>query len=242
MKYGVRSILRAAYRYVCENRMPALRRLFNDTSEHGEMFFLRNRLKNEPNKLVVDVGANDGYTVSNSYPLITAGWKAVLVEPLPQCYEKLVARYGTNEAIQLVNAGCGETEGKAEIFLGKDHEGGLYATLSQDDNEWFRQNRTTDKVEVEIRSLTRVLDECRVPAKFGMLSVDTEGFDLTVLRSLDFNRYRPSTIITEDDPLLMPPPPEQRTDAAKDAFLESVGYRKARRFGRNSVWFSTRAD
>lgn len=205
------------------------------------MLFLRGRLQRELSKIVVDVGANDGYTLSNSYPLIRAGWEGVLVEPLPQCFEKLTVRYGTNKAVQLVNAGCGEKEGSAEIYLGKDHEAGLYATLSQDDNEWFRQNRTAEKITVEIRSLTRVLDECRVPAAFGLLSVDTEGFDLTVLKSLDFNRYRPSTILTEDDPILLPPPPEQQTDAAKYAFLESVGYRKVRSFGRNSIWFSSRA-
>lgn len=241
MKYGVRSTLRAAYRYICVNRLPALRHLLDDTSEHGELLFLRSRLKREPSKLVVDVGANDGFTVSNSYPLIRTGWKAVLIEPLPRCFDKLTARYAGNEAVQLVNAGCGEKEGKAEIYLGKDHEAGLYATLSQDDNEWFRQSRTTEKITVDIRSLTRVLDECRIPAAFGLLSVDTEGFDLTVLKSLDFSRYRPSTILTEDDPILLPPPPEQQTDAAKYAYLESVDYRKVRSFGRNSIWFSTRA-
>ena len=35
-------------------------------------------------RLVVDVGANDGFLSSNSYNLVRWGWSAVLVEPNPE--------------------------------------------------------------------------------------------------------------------------------------------------------------
>lgn len=47
------------------------------------------------------------------------------------------------------------------------------------------------------RSLTKILNQHNVPANFDLLSIDAEEHDLSVLRSLDFNKYSPRLIIVE---------------------------------------------
>src|SRR6186713_1166854 len=42
---------------------------------------------------VLDIGANDGITFSNSAKLIELGWSAVLVEPSPIAYQRLLQQH-----------------------------------------------------------------------------------------------------------------------------------------------------
>ena len=84
-----------------------------------------------------------------------------------------------------------------------------------------------DAPEVLVERLTTLLDEHGVPPDFALLSVDTEGHDLAVLRGLDFARYRPGVIITETD---------EATEADKRALLHAHGYRLAEAVGVNTLW------
>ena len=39
----------------------------------------------------IDIGANDGITLSNTYAAAQRGWKGVMVEPSPSVFDKLVS-------------------------------------------------------------------------------------------------------------------------------------------------------
>jgi len=62
--------------------------LWSDTTWHGEFSALRPLLQGLPEeqRVVVDVGANDGFYSSNSYPFVKRGWRAILVEPHPGAF------------------------------------------------------------------------------------------------------------------------------------------------------------
>ena len=57
-----------------------------------------------PASCILDVGAHDGITFSNSRALIERGWRAVLAEPSPDAFLKLIELYGKEERVDLVNA------------------------------------------------------------------------------------------------------------------------------------------
>lgn len=52
--------------------------------------------------------------------------------------------------------------------------------------------------EIETFSLNEILEEQKAPKNFGFLSVDVEGSDLQVLKSIDLNKYIPSVICVEN--------------------------------------------
>jgi hypothetical protein len=66
-----------------------------------------------------------------------------------------------------------------------------------------------------------------VPTDFALLSIDTEGHDLSVLRGLDFDRFQPRVIITETD---------DETEPDKRELLVDHGYRLVHGVGVNTIW------
>lgn len=66
-----------------------------DVSHSGEFLFLYRRILSRKffpySKLVIDIGANDGFLSSNSFNFIQHGWNAILVEP--QSEQINLARY-----------------------------------------------------------------------------------------------------------------------------------------------------
>jgi hypothetical protein len=71
-----------------------------DLSQSGEVTVLRQLVKEvECQKFIVDVGANDGVTISNSLPFIDAGWRGILIEPAPAGFNKLNGNHGQRETV-----------------------------------------------------------------------------------------------------------------------------------------------
>lgn len=211
--------------------MPALRYwIWGDTTEHGEFLVLRRLITEDFPKFVIEVGANDGFLASNSYPFITRGWHAILIEPHP-VFHRLQMRYKDNPNVTTVNVACAEVAGRLPLFIGKDEHTGSYSTLSTEDSAWFRQTRTDKFLEVDVKRLDTILAQNQCPKDIGLLSIDTEGFDYAVLRGLDFSNFRPRIIITEDEKA-----DEQTLARKKEALLADHGYHFWRRVYNNAIW------
>jgi FkbM family methyltransferase len=211
--------------------------LLSDPSESGETFLLRTLARNyvlQP--WIIDVGANDGVTVSNSLHFIESGWRAVLVEPSPAAFRKLVTHHGHRKNVTCIEAACYRAEGEARLFFGTDGEDGLFSTLCLDDNDWFRRKRTGRSTVVRVRTITSILAEAGSPARPGILSLDCEGVDYEALCGLDFALFRPTVIVTEE---YDPGPAKQ---AEKYSLLLRNDYTLVQKIGCNTVWIDRGAE
>jgi FkbM family methyltransferase len=220
-----------------KNMIPApLKRAYRaaitpDLSQSGEVTLLQ-QLASELDcqRFLVDVGANDGVTISNSLPFVNAGWRAILIEPAPAVFKKLKENHERRENVVCLQVACSDKPGEADLFIGSDGEEGFLATLCQSDNEWFRQARSALSVKVKTDTITNVLREHGAPSCPGMLLVDCEGLDYEVLQGLDFSAFRPAIIATEEyewEPL---------KHAAKYALLIQNNYSLVQKVGCNTVW------
>lgn len=202
-----------------------------DESQNGEATLLR-RLTNEfeCEKFFVDVGANDGVTISNSLPFIKEGWRGIMIEPAPAVFEKLKRNHGHRDSVICVQVACSERTGDADLYIGSDGEEGFLSTLCQTDNEWFKTARSSKAVRVKTETLGNILKEHRAPRQPGMLLVDCEGLDYECFLGLDFSLFRPTIIATEEyewEPL---------KHAAKYALLIQNNYSLVQKVGCNTIW------
>ena len=57
--------------------------------------------------------------------------------------------------------------------------------------------RIRSELALKTKTLTEVLVQLQAPSRFELLNVDVEGLDLEVLKSLDFDQFRPRMIVVE---------------------------------------------
>ena len=201
--------------------------LYRDTTQHGEFALLRKLMTGDMPRIFVDVGANDGFKGSNSYPFIARGWRTLLIEPHPAAFARLQKRFQNRSHVKCLNLACADQEGTLPLFIGIDGDDGTLATLCTDDHPHFRKARTDQRVLVRVERLDTVLTAQDIPHDFGILSVDAEGMDYEVLLGLDLKIWRPRIIITEEYDL---------KTARKHEHLKRSGYALAGSIMSNTFW------
>ncbi len=200
-----------------------------DPSQHGEATRLRKYIRRSDPHFLVEVGAHDGSYLSNSLLFLREGWGGILIEPHPGLFLRLSALHTENPRVRCVQKACADRAGTMPLYLGKNDNLAV-STLCTDDNQWFDMHRSADSLEVEVDLLTTILEEHACPSSFGMLLVDAEAMDKEVLDGLDFDRFRPRIVLTEDYFSDMPKHLE------KERKLEERGYTKKEHIGCNVLW------
>ena len=164
-------------------------------SQYGEESILFPFFEGCDTGYLVDVGAADGRVNSNSVQLLKRlGWKGLLIEPEPTNFISLSQYYRDNERVSCEMSAIGTNPGKHTFYCN-----GQVSTL---DRAWKKQCAERFKlhytlVTVEVKTLTDVLDFYGVPEEIDFLSIDCEGRDKDVVKSLDFTKYRPRLICIE---------------------------------------------
>jgi FkbM family methyltransferase len=201
--------------------------LFKDTTFKGEFRAMQRLAGPDCPRIIVDVGAHNGFYGSNSFPFIARGWRAILIEPHPGTFEKLQKLHAGKRKVTCLNLACAETSGQRPLYFGVNNPGGSHATLCTDDTPRFRQVRSENYHLVRVERLDEVLAKQGVPFEFGILSVDAECMDYEVLLGLDLKQWRPRVIITED---------YEPKDKLKTEYLTKHGYRHAGQCTANAIW------
>ena len=147
----------------------------------------------------MDIGAHHPVFNNNTYFLYERGSRGVLVEPNP-------ALHGVLEQIRprdvLVRAGIGATaQAEADFYVIGGSEDAQLNTFSREQAEAL-VTRSNGRYRIERVMKIPLLGINELMRKHwngppNLLSLDTEGFDLAILRSLDFGRLRPDVVCVE---------------------------------------------
>lgn len=202
-----------------------------DYSQNGESGYLAALMPPDAPAFIVDVGAHDGISWSNSAYFIEGGWRALLLEPMPKAFAEMQARYAGNPQVACRNLACADRAGTLPFVLGDDHLAMLSAlapdAVGVGEPESGTDGESGQTIRVTVETLSRVLEAEAWPRDFAILSVDAETMDYEVLLGLDFARFRPRFVVVEDYG------PKR---AFVDHLLLSEGYRRLTRLGDNHIW------
>lgn len=204
----------------------------NDYSQSRETASIRELLQKtkEEKGYFIEIGANDGITVSSTFGLVKNGWFGLSVEANPTVFERLKKNLKKFTNVKPVCVAVAPTKGCIKLFLGKNDPKGLLSTTSTESSAWFDKHRSENFIDVTAITLTELLEEHKVPLFPDLLVIDAEGMDFEILSSLDFNKFRPKLIVTED---------YQPKNSIKFRFLEDTGYSFARQVGCNTFWLKS---
>jgi FkbM family methyltransferase len=151
-----------------------------DYSQRGEQAIILRLLANVKDVSVLDIGANDGITYSNSRALIEMGARAMLVEPFPEAFNKLSDLYRDNMKVLLANVAVGKESGK--ILFHTTNDSLLNTTVAAEKKRWAG-NEWND---ILVDCVT-VNDLLLLPP-YHFISIDTEGNEEDILFQMDLNK------------------------------------------------------
>jgi FkbM family methyltransferase len=163
-----------------------------DVSQHGTQELIFKWLADHPPKhrQLVDVGAW-GKQMSNSYALLELGWKGLLIDANPKRIPELQRDFAGLD-VEIISAGIGDKRGRFPLII---HTGDTSNTIVKG---WDSATATKETVDIEVFPLQDILSDAKVPFDFDLLSVDAEGMDEKILKSLFAkSKYRPGLVVTE---------------------------------------------
>ncbi len=143
----------------------------------------------------VEFGATDGHLLSNTWLLeMEFGWTGILAEPAQIWHPALVAS-GRSARIEF---DCvWDKTGEILQFDQTDVlELSTISSFAASDHHRFRRKRRK-QYEVKTISLNDLLVKHDAPSDMDFLSIDTEGSELKILESFDFNKYNFKVIACE---------------------------------------------
>lgn len=134
---------------------------------------------------LLDIGANDGITFSNSRKLLELGWSGELIEPAEKPFNKLKELYKDNKKVKLHNIAISDSRGELTFYSSGEHVGNgdsdLLSTLSiVDKQKW---ENSTVYLESKVQSL-KWLDFYNWQI-YDFINIDAEGYDLSILKQMD---------------------------------------------------------
>lgn len=178
----------------------------------------------------LQIGAHDGKTDDYIYPIAwSQGWHGVLVEPVPSLFKRLVENYADSD-MRYENAALARQSGTMPFYRLRESDDPRlpkwYDQLgSFNKNVVFSHRESIPDFDrlftVETVECITCDDLCRRHSvtKIDLILIDTEGYDLEILRTIDFHRLHPTLVIYEQKHL------SNEDKSAAQGLLKSCGYK-----------------
>lgn len=173
-------------------------------SQHGEDLILKEFFKEKTGSFL-DLGANDGITLSNTYLFYELGWKGVMVEGSPYVFEKLRARFEDDDRVQCINLFLSDKEGVYEFYHNTNHHVNpniardnmdLLSTIDPDSYQRAKDWGYFEKKEILCHTFDKVAEISKLD-KYDLISIDIEGMDFKVLSQIDLKETETECLIIE---------------------------------------------
>ena len=164
-------------------------------SQFGQDDWVLSKIKNIG--FYVDIGANNGISISNTYYMEKLGWQGICVEPNPESYKLLLQNRKcicldscVDESVKIIDFYYGDSQefGCTIVDNDTDAEKNLKEKNSLNQNNIIKLSTTTLEI---------ILDKYKAPKVIDYLSLDTEGSEQRILRNFPFDKYSFKTITVE---------------------------------------------
>lgn len=170
-----------------------------------DQFLNENIFLNQKNGFFVEIGAHDGISYSNTYYFEkNLNWHGICIEPHPERFRELIKnRNNDTVCLPVAIANCDGESKFLQIQGGPEMLSGLLDHY--DPNHLLRINKELGLyggektiINVKIFKLQTIFDNYGI-THIDLLSIDTEGSELEILKSIDFSKTNISVILVENN-------------------------------------------
>jgi len=131
----------------------------------------------------LEIGANDGYTLSNTLYLEKCfGWDGLLIEANPRYADSLRKRKARSVLLAVTDEDC-EVE-----FYDSDLYGGIASKMCQSHSNIYLQSTL---IKVSGKKLESILSDSNAPSYINFVSIDVEGAEIDIAKQIcEASAYR----------------------------------------------------
>jgi len=167
----------------------------NSFAQYGEDKIIDKLLNNKKTGFYIDIGSNHPDKLSNTKRFYQKGWSGINIELNPISFNAFEKR---SRDINL-NIGIGGRGNQVLEFYCFDAD--TLSTFSEEAKDEYIAHgyRLIDQVKVKVESLENIYENYCQDKQIDFISIDVEGFEMEVLKSNDWKRYKPTLIILESN-------------------------------------------
>lgn len=153
------------------------------------------------NPTYLDIGANHPIALNNTYRLYTRGSRGVCIEPNPVMYQKLTQKRPKDIVL---NAGVAFDEKRsADFYIFPEKLHGLN-TFSKAEAEFWEKtgndeigrHKPEQVITMNLIDINEIIEKYFFP-KPNLVSIDVEGLDLEIAKTINFTKYKPEIFCLE---------------------------------------------
>lgn len=166
-------------------------------SQAGEDYNIRNIFREKKNGFYVDVGAFHPLNVSNTCYFYTfENWRGINIDPNPQSIE-IFNKYRKRD-INL-NIGISSSNKELDYYI-LDYTSSMNTFNRKALEEEGLLNRIKEVKKISVMTLNEVLQTYLPKGQdIDFLNIDTEGMEIEVLESNEWQRFRPKLVVIESE-------------------------------------------
>lgn len=166
--------------------------IFGSFSQKGEDLVIEKILGDKKKGFYIDVGAHNPTVYNNTKRFYEKGWSGINIEPNPILFKRF-----KKERKRDVNLNIGIGKKSTVLSFYEINPDSLSTFSKSEKNAKINLGYTlSHEYKIHVSTLKNVISKY-VRNNIDFLSVDTEGWDLEVLQSNDWVRYRPRVVCVE---------------------------------------------
>lgn len=192
--YVVRGIIRKRI-WDCLKKLGQNSDYFSEAGQ--DMLVKDNFFKNQKSGFFLEIGAFDGIEGSNCYHFEKfMNWQGIAIEASPLQFEKLKK----NRNCKLMNIAIGLENKQVEFYEvieGFTQMSGINNLNFKDSFERIKKNSNSkiNKINIECKTFEKLIPSDQI---IDLISIDIEGNEPDVLKSINFDKYQIKVIILEN--------------------------------------------
>lgn len=180
--------------------------------------------------LCLDIGAYHPVAANNTYKFFLKGSKGVNIDANPAAIENFTVTRPTD--INL-NIGIGKSEGEFDFYIMQDAALNTFSLEEKNNLEKLGSHLKEIK-KIKVVPVNTILKKYFNGAPPDLVSIDAEGADFDIIKSLDFINYAPKVICIESINYTPDGTGTKRHDLCQ--FIEELGYFEYANTNINSIF------
>ena len=174
--------------YFINQKIRSFRKVKKSFSSNSVDLIIAELFKNQKKGIYIDVGCNHPFIGNNTYKLFKKGWNGINIDLDYTFIDSFKFHRPKDDNIQI---GVSDKSGEQEMYF--HHERSAINTL-----ENSRGKNAILKKNIKTSTLNNIIEKSNFKNKeIDYVSIDVEGFELKVLKGLNFDKYKPRVIIVE---------------------------------------------